>query len=464
MTQRHRPAHRAPRSWDLRSKGSTLRPLRQHLEVRSNARRFVTALRQDRLYRTSVLLVADSLLLGAFGGLFVIFVTHIWEPRSIGVVSAIGGAFGLVVIVASLGMPSTIVAYLAKEPDQALMVRGALLITIPVGIALLATMWLLPDHVGVPLIDLGVSIPWAVTLTMVFVVASIIGFVIDPAFLARQEVSWSVGKDLTAMLIRFLALFFLAGTGTFGLFEVAVVYVGYAATVDLVLMQWRLRRAPRPRASLGLGLVRSHVRFAAGNQVAGLVAMLPTSLLPLIVLARFGAASAAYVAIPMQVLTILTVVPSMTAQSLFAEMAAHPEELVEPIRKALRGVYIVTLPLALIPIVFAPSLLSLFGHDYSINGRDLLRWGAASSVFFCLNYVSDIVLLASKKVGAYVIANVIGTGFVLLSLVVAIQHGLGALGLGWFIGQGCYCAVSCTVLTRYVGRRNVLSVVRYVLR
>ena len=154
----------------------------------------------------------------------------------------------------------------------------------------------------------------------------------------------------------------------------------------------------------------------------------------------------------------------MTAQSLFAEMAAHPEELVEPIRKALRGVYIVTLPLALIPIVFAPSLLSLFGHDYSINGRDLLRWGAASSVFFCLNYVSDIVLLASKKVGAYVIANVIGTGFVLLSLVVAIQHGLGALGLGWFIGQGCYCAVSCTVLTRYVGRRNVLSVVRYVLR
>jgi O-antigen/teichoic acid export membrane protein len=206
------------------------------------------------------------------------------------------------------------------------------------------------------------------------------------------------------------------------------------------------------------------VSFAAGNQVAVLVAMLPNSLLPIIVLARLGAPSAAYVAIPMQLLAVLTVVPSMTAQSLFAELAAHPEELVEPVRKALRGVYIVTLPLAVITIVFAPSLLSLFGHEYSIHGRDLLRWGAASSVFFCLNYVIDIVLLASKKVAAYVTANVIGSGFVLLNFFVAVHHGLNALGLGWFIGQGCYCAVSCTVLTRCVGRRNLLSVLSSVLR
>jgi hypothetical protein len=78
--------------------------------------------------------------------------------------------------------------------------------------------------------------------------------------------------------------------------------------------------------------------------------MLLTSLLPVIVLARLGAASAAYVAIPMHVLAILTVVPSMTAQSFFAEMAAHPEESVEPVRKALRGVYIATLPLDVVTV------------------------------------------------------------------------------------------------------------------
>jgi O-antigen/teichoic acid export membrane protein len=157
-------------------------------------------------------------------------------------------------------------------------------------------------------------------------------------------------------------------------------------------------------------------------------------------------------------------VPSMTAQSLFAEMSAHPEEMVEPVRKALRAAYVVTLPLALITIVIAPFLLNLFGHAYSVEGHVFLRWGAASSVFFCFNYISDIVLLARKFVRAYVVANVVGTAFVMLSLFLGVHHGLGALGVAWFVGQGCYCTVSCVVLARNVGWRNLLSVIRYTLK
>jgi O-antigen/teichoic acid export membrane protein len=441
-----------------------LHPGRLLREGASNARRFVRGLREDRLGRTTVLLVADSLLLGIFGGLYVLIATHVWEPRSIGVVAAVMGATGLVVIAAGLGMPDTVVAFLAGEPDQALMVRGALSISVPVGLALLGVLWLLPGHASVPLTHLGISVPWAVTLTGLYVAASLIGIIIDPAFLARQEVSWTVGKDLTSMLVRYLALFLLAGTGTAGYFGVAVIYVVFAASVDLVLLRQRLRRAPRLRFSLGLKLVRRHAGFAAGNQVAVLVAFLPASLLPVIVLARLGAASAAYVTIPMTILGVLTVVPSMTAQSLFAEMSAHPEQVFEPIRKALRGAYIVTLPIAAITIAIAPNVLNLFGHGYSVEGRDFLRWGAASCIFFCFNYVGDIVLLARKMVRAYVLVNVVGSCFVLLSLFIGVRHGLGALGLAWFIGQACYCTVSCITLARYAGWRNILTTVRYVLR
>ena len=202
MTDHERPAKRASKSQGSRSIGNVLRPRRQLREGKSNVRRFAIALRKDRLYRTSVLLVTDNLLLGALGGLFVLIATHVWEPRSIGVVSAIGGATGLLVIAASLGLPSTIVAYLASEPDQALMVRGALFLSVPVGMGLLATVWLLPGHAGVPITELGVSIPWAVTLTMALVTVGPIVIVIDPALLARQEVSWTVGKDLTSISVR----------------------------------------------------------------------------------------------------------------------------------------------------------------------------------------------------------------------------------------------------------------------
>lgn len=426
----------------------------------STVQQLFVSLRQDRLYRTSVLLVGDGLLLGAFGGLFLLIATHVWEPHSIGVVSAIFGGTGLLQTIALLGMPSMIVGYLAREPDQALLVRGALTVSVTVGIVLLGILWLIPDHFGVPFNKLGIGDPFAVTLTTLLVVGTIVATVIDASMLARQEVSWSVGKDFTALAIRFIALGLLAGTGTAGYLGVAAIYTGSAALINLGLARWRLRRQPRTRRSLGLGLVRTHVRFAAGSQISVLVSIIPVALLPVIVLARLGAADAAYAAIPVTIIGFLNAIPATTAQSLFAEIAAHPEEFIVPVRKALKAVYLVTLPIAVVVIAFAPRVLELFGYGYSVNGRDLLRWGAASSVFFCLNYISDIVLLARKFVSSYVTANVVGSAFVLVSLVIAVQHGLGALGIGWFVGQACYCAVSCTILARHVGRRNVLSVMR----
>ena len=429
----------------------------------SRVRQLVRGVREDRLYRTSVLLVVDSVMIGALGGVFILVAAHVWEPRTIGVVAAIMGASTLLVTAAGLGMPSTVVAFLAGEPDQALMMRGALLITIPVGAVLLAGLWVLPGHATVPLVHVGVSVPWAVLFTFGLVASNIVVAVGDPAFLARQEVSWIVGKDMAAMAVRFLALVLLIGTGTAGYFGVAVIYTGFAALVDLGLLRWRLRRAPRPSRTSGVKLVRTHAGFAAGNQIAVLVAMIPTALLPVIVLARLGAASAAYIAVAMQILAVLTVLPSMTSQSLFAEMSAHPDAVLEPVRKALRAAYVFTIPAAVGIIVGAPALLELFGPRYSIHGRDMLRWGAASSIFFCLNYVSDIVLLARRQVTAYVIVNVVGTIAVLLSIFLAVGHGLDALGVGWFIGQGCYCAVSCAVVAWYVGRKNLAPLVRYVL-
>lgn len=427
-------------------------------------RRYVHALRQDNLHRTSALLIGDGLLLGGLGALFLLIATHVWDPRSIGTVSAIYGATGLIQAVALLGMPAMIVANLAKEPDQALMVRGALVASTSVGVILLAGLWLIPNHLGVPFSKLGVSTPIAVVLSAVLVLASISGSIVDQAFLARQEVSWTLGKDMTAVVIRFVALAILAGTVAAGYLGVAVIYSGSAAAIDLALLRWRVRRLPRERVSLGLRQVRPHVKLAAGYQVAVLASLIPSSLLPLIVLSRLGAAAAAYTAIPLTFVGVLNIVPSMTAQSLFAEISAHPEELMKPIGKALRASYAITVPLAVFVIVLGPRLLQLFGHGYSVHGSDLVRWGAASSFFFCLNYVSDYVLLARKLVTAYVFANVVGSACVLVSILIAVNHGLSGLGLGLFIGQVLYCGVSCATLAWYVGRKNLPSALRELRR
>src|ERR1039458_7330441 len=117
--------------------------------------------------------------------------------------------------------------------------------------------------------------------------------------------------------------------------------------------------------------------------------------------------------------------------------------------------------LPLVVVITAPVILNIFGHGTRYTVKGFFDGGAASGIFYCLNYVSDIVLLAREKVVAYVIVNCAGTGAVLLSVIAAVNHGLGALGLAWFLGQACYCFISCLALTWYVGRRNLLSVIRY---
>ena len=434
-------------------------------EVRSGCvklRNTFIEFRQDHLYRTSALLITDNLVLGALGGLFFLVATHLWTPQSIGIVAATSGAVGLVAVASNLGMPSTIVAHLAREPDQALLVRGALITTLPVGIFLLVLLWFVPSHFGVPLNKLGVNTPTAVALSFLLVTSKVVVAIVDPVFLARQEVSWSVGKDITSAALRFLFLLVISVHRTAEYFATVVFYPVVSASIDLFLLRLRLR--PGRNRSLGVNLIRPHAKFAIGNQASVLVALLPTSLLPIIVLGHRGASLAAFVAIPLTILGVLAIVPSMTAQSLFAELSVRPEQLAKPVKRALRGTYLATLPLAAATIATAPFLLDLFGHGYSIHGLSFLRWGAASSVFYCLNYVSDIVLLARKKVAAYFVANIGGTALVLLSLWIAVNTSESALGIGWFVGQGCYCAVSCIVLTRYVGRGNLISTARYILR
>jgi hypothetical protein len=418
-------------------------------------RRLVSAVRGDRVYRTSVLLIGDNLALGLLGGLLTLIVARHWSPAAIGIVAAITGALGPLTTAAALGLPSTVVAYLAGERDQALALRGALTAVVSVGVILLAIVWFLPHHLGLPVSRLGLAAPVALLMLVLYVACSLIVAVCDPAFLARQEVGWTVGKDMTSMAVRYAAMLALIGSGARGLFLIDVIYTCTAAIIDLALIRWRLHRAPRPRFTLGLHWLRTHARFAGGAQVATLVAMLPTALLPVFVLARLGATSAGFVAVAMQILGVLTIVPSMTASSLFAELAAYPDSFVEPIRKALRAAYLVTLPLALLMVVAAPWILGLFGPVYAEHSVGFLRWGAAGSIFFCFNYVSDIVLLGRKRVAAYVVVNVAGTVAVLVSVWVALGFGLDALGPGWFVGQAGYCVVSIIVLARYVGLRKI---------
>jgi len=416
--------------------------------------------RADPLARSSLLLVADSLIIGAIGGICSVIAARAWSPHDVGAVAAITGVVSLLVTATSTGLASTITRFLGDEANQLDFIVEAMVCTVLSGLAVSAAVCFVPDHFGVPLHDLPVSSEVAFVLIGGYVACLNLTTVTDPAFLSRGEVSYAVAKDVTASVFRVAILIVLIGTNAAGLFTASLLYVAVAAVMDFGLIGWRLRNRGVRTPLRRLSHLRARLRFVLGSHSAALVAALPSTLLLTIVAAVDGPTTAAYVGIPLVVATYVTVIPSMTSQALLAGLSNPELDAGRVGMRALRLCYLATLPAALILGALAPYVMLIFGHRYSVHGTWYLRWDAAAALVATSNYVSDTVLLAREKVLAYNAVNVLGTVAQLTCYVTAAVLGPRWFGPAAFVGQMLYLAVSITAVLQYASPQDAIAAFR----
>jgi O-antigen/teichoic acid export membrane protein len=427
---------------------------------RRQLRGLLAAARADSLTRSSTLLVADYLVIGAIGGVCTVIMARAWSPHDVGAVGAISGVVSLLSTATSTGLASTITRFLGDEQNQLDFMIEAMVCTILAGLSVAAAVCFIPGHFGVPLHDLPVGTGVAFVLVGGYVACNNLTTITDPAFLARREVSYAVVKDVAASGARVVLLVALIGTNAAGLFTASVLYVAVAAVLDFALVGWRLRNR-MPRAPLrGFSQLRSRVRFAVGSHSAALVAVVPGALLGTIVAAVDGPTTAAYVGIPLGVAAYVTIIPSMTSQALLAELSDPDRDAAAIAVRALRLCYAGTVPAALLLGGLAPYVLLVFGHRYSVHGSWYLRWDVVSTFVATSNYVSDTVLLAREKVLAYNIVNVLGTVAVLSCFAAAAVLGPRWFGPAIVAGQLLYLTVSLIAVRRYATAGDALAALR----
>ena len=398
------------------------------------------------------MLVTDNVALAGGGAICSVIMARLWPASDVGAVASIICAVNILVVGCALGMPTTIVRFLGREERQRRLLRQAGLVTGMLAGLAAAAMALTPGHLGVPLGDLALRPALLTALLVVYALASMIVTVGDPVYVARQEVSFMLGKDLLATLVRIVLILVVSHDRAQSLFLAVFGYSVVAGGIDLAILSLRITDAdPRPDAPSGtLQPLRSRFSFALGIYVALLAASTPVYLLPALTAALGGTTRSAYVAIALQVSVVLTLVPTQTGQSLLSDLSQRPERLVQSTLRALRGAYVATLPIALFVGVLAPYVLLIFGSRYSHHGTSFLRWTALSSVFFVFNYVGDVVLLARHRVRAYVFVNVVGTVIIMTLVVLALTSRFSLLGPAWFIGQASYAIMSAVLIFRYM--------------
>ena len=416
--------------------------------INQSIRRLWAHFSSDSLFRNSVYLMLSTGVMGVLGFLFWILASHLYAPSDIGLATSIISAAGLMVGLSTLGLNNVLIRFLAQSSERLLLFSTSFVLTTitSVIVSLAFILWASLSHS--PL--LAKSPVVVSTLFAFYVVTLTMNGMIEGAFIAHRVAKYVFFKNLWLSLSKIALLLVFIRTAYLGIVAATLFATLIGVSLGLIILVRRLHYSHN--FSLGLSTLSKMRSFAIGNYVGSIFGMLPSTLMPLIVLSRLGASSAAYYYIPAMILALLNVIPSATAQSLFAEVSHDEENLRHYILQALRNLFALLIPATALVIVFAPIALGLFGHTYQSEGTVVLRILALSSLFGGMNYIGDAILNIQKRPVAYIIMNVLNSILVVgLGYIVA-PHGLVAIALATLVGQIITIIIYVIVNIPLIGR------------
>lgn len=207
--------------------------------------------------------------------------------------------------------------------------------------------------------------------------------------------------------------------------------------IGIFLFLPRVQLGYRPFFNINRKVVNDVVHFSFPNYIGDIFWYTPAFILPIIVVNLLGPESNAYFYVAWGIGNMLTMIPSATSISLFAEGSYEEEKLEQNAWRSLKMISLILVPVVILVLAFAGKLLLLFGGLYSQNATALLRLLAVSALPFAINAVYLGTKRAEKKLKvvicltAFVGALTVGLSFLLLS-----RMGITGAGIAWLISQG----------------------------
>ncbi|MDX6211053.1 MAG: hypothetical protein QOF82_140 [Frankiales bacterium] len=382
----------------------------------------------DGMIRNSILLVANQLVGAAVGFVFTVMAAHLYSASRLGVSTAALSAVALVLSLSGLGLSYSVVRMLPTAPDRSAMLDTCF--TVAAGAMLLATTAFLLSPASDGIRKAGG--PFIVVALLVGGVLTSLQGVAESSFIADRDAGRLVRTTLLSSGVRLGLLVVLLPIGALAAFSAQA--AAWAAA--LALLVYRLCRggAYRPRIRIDRVSVQILWRFSMGNYLAALVGGIPATVLPLLLLDKWGTASVTYWYVAYAVASLLFALPSMVSRSMLAEGSYQEAGRLTLIRKGSQLIAATVLPILAVAFVAAPLLLRMFGAAYGHAAVGLLRYLIVSAVMVAANFIFGTVLYLDKRVFFSTIVNAANAAVVLLLAILA-SSSLVDIGRAWFWGE-----------------------------
>jgi len=384
-----------------------------------------------------------------FGFLFWMLAARFYSTADVGLASAVLAAAGLVGALTANGLRIGVLRLLPEEKDKeaagnTALTIGAALALVGGGAFLGGLPWWSPELRF--LLDSPVAIISFLALSMLLGLLTLQGGVLLGA---RAPKAFAVQQTLSTLL-RLPLAGGLVSAGVLGMIHSWTI----ASCLAFAAGSWMMARSLpgyRPRLQVVREVVKRAGRFSAANYLADVISILPTYVLPLMVVGVLSAESNAYYRIAFAMATLLFGVSYATSSALLVEGSFEPEKR----RVMVRQTAFVVLGIMATGIVFfvlaGRPLLSLFGSAYAENGFQLLLYLALAGIPLTINELYIQVKRLELKTMPMVVFYCCTTGITIIASALLMNtFGLLGVAFGWIAGQLLPALYAGAVVVRYI--------------
>jgi O-antigen/teichoic acid export membrane protein len=263
-------------------------------------------------------------------------------------------------------------------------------------------------------------------------------------WVAAENIVYSLAK--LALLPLFVAL--SAGEGIFVAWMIPVV-------VLIVVVNWYIFRSRIPThvalnsSSEAFPTVREIVALLGSQYATLLVTVIASSVVTLIVIDRLGPVASAHYFIPAQIAGGATIILLSIMRSFVVEASSEPERLPHFARVTLRTLVVLLLPTVVVGVIFAPELLSIFGHNYATRGTDVMRMLLLSIPAMTVTSFYSSFALLDKRTWLFATRQFANEVLFFVVLLILIGHvGILSIGIASLVLSGAEAVIFLPLLIR----------------
>lgn len=415
-----------------RFRGSTAPQFRRSIKkISSTASRQVS----DPLSRGGLALITNTGLTGILGFGYWIIATHLFSAYAVGVAGALVAATTLFSGIGQLNLSGMLIRFLPRAGGKS---RRLVLTTY----TLVGTTSALLAIAALTFINFFASSASPLRLSLIqsallvlAVAATAIFTIEDSVLVGLHRAGWVPVENSAFGIAKIAILFALAPVGTaFALYSSWMIPLTLTIPVISAVLFYRFLPtavAPRRAAHLGRRVRSRIIRFAIGDAAGGLFTQIWTYLLPVFITALLGAPINALFFTSFLFSSTIDQVAANYASPLTVEGAHTSDEIATLIRRALRHIFAIILPIVSVLILIAPWLLRAFGNRY-VSAAPLLDMlliaclpKSISTIYYAYCRVQRSTH-RSAVIQAYICAAT-------LTSVALLAHAFGLNGIGFAI-------------------------------